>query len=83
MGSRLASSEAPNTRLPTSFARAAIWSPLDLVFVATGATTGPLLKGVRREGNRLHMQTLAMRSNTGTVRYTESSVRADRFDAHT
>lgn len=54
----------------------------EVVFVATGVTTGPLLKGVRREGNRLHMQTLAMRSNTGTVRYVESSVRADRFDAH-
>ncbi|MBL4688623.1 MAG: fructose-bisphosphatase class II, partial [Nannocystaceae bacterium] len=54
----------------------------EVVFVATGVTTGPLLKGVRREGNRLHMQTLAMRSSTGTVRYVESSVRADRFDAH-
>lgn len=54
----------------------------EVVFVATGVTTGPLLKGVRRTGNRLELQTLAMRSSTGTIRYVESSVRADRFEYH-
>ena len=54
----------------------------EVVFVATGVTTGALLKGVRRDGNRLHLQTLAMRSSTGTVRYVESSIRTDRFEAH-
>jgi fructose-1,6-bisphosphatase class II len=51
----------------------------EVIFVATGVTTGPLLKGVRRVGDRLFLQTLAMRSNTGTVRWVETSVQADRF----
>jgi fructose-1,6-bisphosphatase/sedoheptulose 1,7-bisphosphatase-like protein len=51
----------------------------EVIFVATGVTSGPLLKGVRRVGDRLFLQTLAMRSNTGTVRWVETSVQADRF----
>ena len=54
----------------------------EVIFVATGVTTGPLLKGVRRVSDRLHLQTLAMRSSTGTVRYVETSVRADRFEMY-
>lgn len=54
----------------------------DVLFVATGVTTGALLKGVRRDGNRLLLQTIAMRSSTGTVRIVDTSVRADRFDVH-
>ncbi len=51
----------------------------EVIFVATGVTSGPLLKGVRRIGDRLHLQTLAMRSSTGTVRFVDTTVRADRF----
>lgn len=54
----------------------------EVIFVATGVTSGPLLKGVRRLGDRLHLQTLAMRSTTGTVRWVETSVRAGRFDMY-
>lgn len=53
----------------------------EVIFCATGVTTGPLVKGVRRIGDRLHLQTLAMRSTTGTIRMVETSVRADRFPA--
>ena len=51
----------------------------EVVFCATGVTTGPMLEGVRRVGDRLRLQTLAMRSSTGTVRMVDTSVRADRF----
>ena len=51
----------------------------EVIFCATGVTTGPLVKGVRRIGDRLHLQTLAMRSSTGTIRLVETSVRASRF----
>ena len=54
----------------------------EVIFVATGVTSGSLLKGVRRVGDRLFLQTLAMRSSTGTVRYVESSVRASRFEMY-
>ncbi len=55
----------------------------EVIFVATGVTTGPLLKGVRRVGDRLHLQSLAMRSTTGTVRWVETTVRANRFEHYT
>jgi fructose-1,6-bisphosphatase/sedoheptulose 1,7-bisphosphatase-like protein len=51
----------------------------EVIFVATGVTSGALLRGVRRVGDRLHLQSLAMRSSTGTVRWVETTVRADRF----
>jgi fructose-1,6-bisphosphatase II len=51
----------------------------EVIFCATGVTTGPLVKGVRRIGDRLHLETLAMRSSTGTIRLVETSVRAARF----
>lgn len=51
----------------------------DVIFCATGVTSGPMLKGVRRIGNRLHLQTLTMRSTTGTIRRVDSSVKAERF----
>jgi len=54
----------------------------EVIFVATGVTTGALLKGVRRVGDRMFLQTLAMRSNTGTVRWVETSVRASRFEMY-
>jgi fructose-1,6-bisphosphatase II len=51
----------------------------EVIFVATGVTSGPMLQGVRRIGDKLHLQTLAMRSSTGTLRWVETTVRADRF----
>ncbi|MBL8971224.1 MAG: fructose-bisphosphatase class II, partial [Myxococcales bacterium] len=51
----------------------------DVLFVATGVTTGPLLKGVRRLGNRLHLQSLALRSTTGTIRWVNTDVDAHRY----
>ncbi|PCC71300.1 fructose-1,6-bisphosphatase II [Nannocystis exedens] len=51
----------------------------DVIFVATGVTGGPLLKGVRRIGDRMHLQSLAIRSKTGTIRWVDTSVDAHRF----
>jgi fructose-1,6-bisphosphatase II len=51
----------------------------EVIFVATGVTSGPLLKGVTRVGDRLHLHSLALRHSTGTIRYVESSVVASRF----
>ena len=51
----------------------------DVIFVATGVTTGPLLKGVRRIGTRLHLQSLALRSTTGTIRWVNTDVDAHRY----
>lgn len=52
----------------------------DAVFVASGVTDGPLLQGIRREGDRLWVHSVAMRRSSGTVRWVEASVRAERFD---
>ncbi len=54
----------------------------DVIFVATGVTGGPLLKGVRRIGDRLHLQSLAIRSKTGTIRWVDTSVDAHRYQDH-
>jgi fructose-1,6-bisphosphatase class II len=51
----------------------------DVIFVATGVTTGTLLKGVRRIGDHLHIHSLALRSQTGTIRFVETQVDARRF----
>jgi len=51
----------------------------DVIFVATGVTSGSLLKGVRRVGNRLLLHSLALRAQTGTVRWVDTSVDARRF----
>ena len=51
----------------------------EVIFCATGVTSGPMLKGVRRIGDRLHIQTLSMRSSTGTIRTVNSVVQAARF----
>ncbi|MBV1861090.1 MAG: class II fructose-bisphosphatase [Nannocystaceae bacterium] len=53
--------------------------PGEVIFCATGVTSGPMLKGVRRIGDRLHLQTLSMRSSTGTIRTVDSVVSAARF----
>jgi fructose-1,6-bisphosphatase class II len=51
----------------------------EVIFCATGVTTGPMVKGVRRIADRLHLETLTMRSSTGTIRLVRTSVRAARF----
>jgi fructose-1,6-bisphosphatase II / sedoheptulose-1,7-bisphosphatase len=44
----------------------------DVMFAATGVTTGPMLKGVRREGEGAFTHSIVMRSKSGTVRYVEA-----------
>ncbi len=51
----------------------------EVIFCATGVTSGPMLKGVRRIGDRLHLQTLSMRSSTSTIRTVDTAVKAARF----
>ncbi len=45
----------------------------DVMFAATGVTTGPMLKGVRRFPGGAYTHSVVMRSKTGTVRYMEAS----------
>ncbi len=40
----------------------------DVIFAATGVTDGSILRGARWDGNILEMETLLMRSKTGSVR---------------
>ncbi len=44
----------------------------DVMFAATGVTTGPMLRGVRRFGTGAVTHSLVMRSKSGTVRYVEA-----------
>jgi fructose-1,6-bisphosphatase II / sedoheptulose-1,7-bisphosphatase len=50
----------------------------DCLFAATGVTDGSMLKGVRFRNGLIETETLAMRSNTGTVRRVKAEHR--RFD---
>lgn len=43
----------------------------NVMFAATGVTTGPMLKGVRRFGGGAYTHSIVMRSKSGTVRYVE------------
>ncbi|MCQ8240841.1 class II fructose-bisphosphatase [Rhizosaccharibacter radicis] len=43
----------------------------DVLFSATGVTGGPLLRGVRRWGDRAITHSIVMRSKSGTVRFIE------------
>jgi len=43
----------------------------DVMFSATGVTTGAMLRGVRRTGSGAITHSIVMRSKTGTVRYIE------------
>jgi len=47
-----------------------------VIFAASGVTDGSMLKGVRQVGDRVHTETLVMRSHTGTVRYIRGNHRA-------
>ncbi|MHB1206326.1 MAG: class II fructose-bisphosphatase [Rhodospirillaceae bacterium] len=44
----------------------------NVMFAATGVTTGPMLKGVRRFAGGAVTHSLVMRSKTGTVRYIDA-----------
>lgn len=44
----------------------------DIMFAATGVTSGPMLKGVRRFPGGAETHSVVMRSKTGTVRHIES-----------
>ncbi len=44
----------------------------DVMFAATGVTSGAMLKGVRRFGNGAFTHSIVMRSKSGTVRYIEA-----------
>lgn len=44
----------------------------EVMFAATGVTTGAMLRGVRRFAGGAHTHTVVMRSKSGTVRYIEA-----------
>ncbi|MBB2170396.1 class II fructose-bisphosphatase [Gluconacetobacter aggeris] len=44
----------------------------DVLFSASGVTTGPLLRGIRRDGRRAVTHSIVMRSKSGTVRFVEA-----------
>ncbi len=44
----------------------------DVMFAATGVTTGHMLRGVRRSGSGAVTHSIVMRSKSGTVRYVEA-----------
>ncbi len=47
--------------------------PDNVMFAATGVTTGPMLPGVRRYADSATTHSIVMRSKSGTVRYIEST----------
>ena len=52
----------------------------NLVFVATGITTGELLKGISRKGNMASTETLLIRGRSRTIRKIQSYHYIDRTD---
>ena len=44
----------------------------DVMFAATGVTTGAMLRGVKRFGTGAVTHSVVMRSKSGTVRYIEA-----------
>ncbi|TLU76169.1 class II fructose-bisphosphatase [Mannheimia varigena] len=52
----------------------------NLVFVATGITTGDLLKGIRRKGNIASTETLVIRGKSRTIRKIQSEHYINRKD---
>lgn len=47
----------------------------DVMFVASGVTTGSILKGVKRDGDFITVNTVVLRHKTGTVRFLDSRYR--------
>ena len=52
----------------------------DCIFVASGVTTGPFLRGVRREGDWFHVHSVALRSDSGTIRYVETATHTQHLN---
>ena len=52
----------------------------NVMFAATGVTSGALLKGVRRFGHGAFTHSMVMRSKSGTVRYIEAHHNFDDQD---
>jgi fructose-1,6-bisphosphatase II / sedoheptulose-1,7-bisphosphatase len=50
----------------------------DVMFAATGVTTGTMLNGVRRFAGGAKTHSLVMRSKSGTIRYIEAEHNFDR-----
>lgn len=50
----------------------------NVMFAATGVTSGAMLEGVRRFGNGAYTHSVVMRSKSGTVRYIEAHHNFDR-----
>ena len=47
----------------------------DVIFTATGVTTGGMLRGVRRSNGQIITDSIVMRSRTGTIRRIEGRTR--------
>lgn len=52
----------------------------DCLFVASGVTTGPFLRGVRFEAGWYHVHSVALRSDSGTIRYVETATKATHLN---
>jgi fructose-1,6-bisphosphatase II / sedoheptulose-1,7-bisphosphatase len=50
----------------------------DVMFAATGVTSGAMLRGVRRFAGGAYTHSIIMRSKSGTVRYVEGHHNFDR-----
>jgi len=53
----------------------------DVMFAATGVTTGAMLKGIRHFSGGAHSQSMVLRSKTGTVRYIETTHRFETVNS--
>ncbi len=51
----------------------------DVYFVATGITTGRLMRGVRYQGNSARTYSMVIRGKSGTIRYIEAIHRWDKL----
>ncbi|MCC7431199.1 class II fructose-bisphosphatase [bacterium] len=51
----------------------------DVMFAATGVTSGDMLKGVRIYGKTLQTSSIVMRSKTGTIRYIDATHHLDKL----
>lgn len=52
----------------------------DCLFAASGVTTGPFLKGVKRDADRTIVHSIALRSDSGSIRYFENRTRTEHLD---
>jgi fructose-1,6-bisphosphatase II len=69
-------------RLETQFTSRDLARGDNLVFVATGISTGPLIKGVEVRGSVAMTHSVLMRARSGTVRFVESHHDLERKTIH-